>query len=295
MKLWQKLLAGAVVVGGAVGVYFLIPVKGPERDLTLVADAAHGEYLLRVGGCIACHTDFQNEGAELAGGAPLETAFGSFVPPNITSDAEAGIGDWTLAEFSNAMSNGEGKSYFDQFYPAFPYDNYTLLSDQDVVDLYAALMESEAVAEPAADHSVMFPFNIRLAMLGWKRLFFSPERFTPDPDRSDLYNRGKYLAEGPAHCGACHTPRNIFGARDEGMKYAGVTGGSPGGNAPAITADALVAAGYDRTWLIEVLQGGVTPEFDVPGGAMFEVVSEGTSHWTDDDLNAIAAYLLNED
>ncbi|MDB2384217.1 cytochrome c, partial [bacterium] len=144
-------------------------------------------------------------------------------------------------------------------------------------------------------HSVAFPFNIRLAMLGWKRLFFTPQRFEPEAGRSDIFNRGKYLAEGPAHCGACHTPRNIFGARDHSQPYAGSDSGTPAGQVPAITPDALLTAGYDRAWVIEVLQGGVTPEFDVPGGAMFEVVSEGTSHWTDDDLNAIAAYLLNED
>ena len=111
MKLWQKLLAGAVVVGGAVGVYFLIPVKGPERDLTLVADAAHGEYLLRVGGCIACHTDVQNEGAELAGGAPLETAFGI-----CQSSYDGRVGFPFVRKFAVATILGVGVSNRDLWY-----------------------------------------------------------------------------------------------------------------------------------------------------------------------------------
>lgn len=295
MRGWRWILALILIVGGAAGVYFLTPVEGPARDLTLAGDAERGNYLLRLGGCIACHTDSKNEGPLLAGGAPLETPFGAFVPPNITSDKEAGIGSWTLAEFSNAMSNGQGRSYFDQLYPAFPYDNYTLMRDQDVVDLYAALMASDPVAQKATEHSVSFPFNIRLAMLGWKHLFFHPERFSPEPGRSDTYIRGKYLAESLAHCGACHTPRNMFGARDESQHVEGSSGGSPAGKVPAITKDALLAAGYDRAWIADVLNGNVTPSFDVPGGAMAEVIFEGTVYWTDEDRDAIAAYLLDED
>lgn len=292
---WRGLLAILVVIGIGVAVYFLRPVVGPERNLDLVADAERGTYLLRIGGCVACHTDTKNEGAFLAGGTALTTPFGSFVPPNITSDDEAGIGAWTLAQFSDAMSNGQGANYLHQYYPSFPYDNFTLMSDQDIVDLFAGLQATDAVAEKAPDNEVMFPFNIRLAMLGWKNLFFTPARYEPDPDRSDLYNRGKYLAEGPAHCGACHTPRNIFGARDESQHFMGSPSGTPAGRVPAIDTESLVAAGYDRAWLVEVFKGGVTPAFDVPGGAMFEVVSESTSHWNDEDLEALAAYLLDED
>ncbi|WEK04770.1 MAG: cytochrome c [Candidatus Devosia phytovorans] len=280
----------AVAAVGA-GVYFLKPVNGPARDLTLTGDAARGDYLMRLGGCVACHTDVANGKAFLSGGAGLETQFGIFVPPNITSDPEAGIGSWTVAQFSDAMSNGMGPQ--GHLYPAFPYENYTLMSDQEIVDLYAALMATEPVSEPAAESQIPFPFNIRLAMAGWKNLFFTPERFVPEAGRSDSYNRGKYLALGPAHCVACHTPRNALGALEWDQAMAGSPGGT-GGRAPAITRQALLDGGYDEASLAQTLMDGFTPNFDVLGGPMGEVITDSTSLWTDEDRAALAEYLLAE-
>src|SRR6187402_414003 len=98
MRRWLVVLGVLAVVGIGAAVYFLRPVTGPERDLTLVGDVARGNYLIVLGGCVACHTDAANGRAFLSGGAGLVTPFGTFVPPNITSDPEAGIGDWTLAQ-----------------------------------------------------------------------------------------------------------------------------------------------------------------------------------------------------
>lgn len=274
-----------VVTGFATTAFMLRPVNGPVRQLDLAsADPAHGEYLIRLGGCVACHTDTRNDGAFLAGGAPIESPFGTFVGPNITSDPVHGIGGWTLEQFATAMSEGitpDGSHY----YPAFPYANYTLMSDADIADLYAALQAVPPVAASAEDHQIGFPFNMRFGLAAWKNLFFAPARFEPDPDRSGLWNRGAYIVSGPGHCGACHTPRNIIG----GQTAAPLSGG----DAPAITADTLLALGYDREWLEEVLEGGVTPSFDIPGGTMAEVISESTTHWTGDDILAAATYLLD--
>lgn len=289
-KRWVGLIAVAVL-GAATAAYFLKPVTGPERDLTLVGDAARGDYVMRLAGCVACHTNAADGGAKLAGGVGLETAFGTFVPPNITSDPNAGIGDWTLAQFSDALSNGMGPQ--GHLYPAFPYENYTLMTDQDVVDLYAALMATEPVATPAAQSAVPFPFNVRLLMAGWKNLFFSPRRFELEAGKDEVYNRGKYLAMGPAHCVACHTPRNALGALQWDQAFAGSPGGT-GGRAPALTREALVAEGYDIVTLAQTLKDGFTPGFDVLGGPMGEVIADSTSFWTDEDLNAVATYLMAE-
>jgi mono/diheme cytochrome c family protein len=291
MRRWLVILGVLVIVGVGMAVYFLRPVTGPARDLTLVGDVERGNYLIRLGGCIACHTDTATGRAFLAGGAGLTTPFGTFVPPNITSDPEAGIGSWTLAQFSDAMSNGMGPQ--GHLYPAFPYENYTLMSDQEIADLYAALMATEPVSEPAAASQIPFPFNIRLAMAGWKNLFFSPARFVPEEGRSAGYERGKYLAYGPAHCVACHTPRNALGALDWDQAFKGSPGGT-GGKAPAITASALAGDGYDPTSLAQTLLDGFTPGFDVLGGPMGEVIKDSTSQWTDADRAAIAEFLLTE-
>lgn len=289
-KRWWT-LGAVLVVGIAAGVYFLKPVTRPARDLTLEGDASRGDYVMRLAGCVACHTNTAAGGPELAGGAGLDTAFGTFVPPNITPDLNAGIGAWTLQQFSDALSNGVGPQ--GHLYPAFPYENYTLMSDQDIADLYAALLAVKPVATPAAESAVPFPFNVRLLMAGWKNLFFTPRRFEPEAERDAAYNRGKYLATGPAHCIACHTPRNGLGALEWDKAFSGSPGGT-GGRAPPLTREALVAEGYDAAALAQTLRDGFTPGFDVLGGPMGEVIKESTSFWTDQDLNAVAVYLMAE-
>ena len=292
MRWWVWALGLVVVVGIGAAAFLLKPVNGPPRDLTLAGDPTRGAYLMRIGGCVACHTDSAKGVPMLAGGAPLESPFGRFVPPNITPDPEAGIGNWTIEMFSEAMSNGVGPE--GHLYPAFPYDGYTMMSDQEIVDLFAALQAVPPVAQAAPPHEVPFPFNIRLALAGWKNLFFHPDRYRPDPNRSAAWNRGRYLVVGPSHCIACHSPRNLLGAIEPGKELTGNPGGGTGGRAPAITREALVEEGYDKATLIEALKTGFTPSFDVLGGPMGEVVSEATAHWSDEDLDAVAEYLLAE-
>jgi mono/diheme cytochrome c family protein len=293
MRRWHWVLLILVVIGMGVGLFLLQPVNGPARDLALAGDAERGAYLIRIGGCVSCHTDSRNGGAVLAGGPALATPFGTFFAPNITSHPEAGIGSWTLEQFARAMSDGEGLE--GHLYPVFPYDNFTLMTDQDLADLFAALKAAPASASVAPEHEVAFPFNMRLALAGWKNFFFRPQRYRPDPARSERWNRGRYLAMGPAHCVACHSPRNLLGAIEPGREFTGNPAGGPGGRTPPITPEALASEGYDQALLVEALKTGFTPNFDVLGGAMGEVIADGTSHWTDGDLEAVAAFLLGKD
>jgi mono/diheme cytochrome c family protein len=289
MRIWRWLLLLVVIVGVGVAVYLFKPVSGPARDLTLTADATRGAYVMTLGGCVACHTDTKNNGPLLAGGAPLKTPFGNFVPPNITPDPDAGIGKWTLADFSDALSNGHGPNGY--LYPPFPYTSYTTLTDQDLVDLFAALKAIPPVNKPAPPHDIGFPFNIRLANLAWQNLFFTPHRFAPDAAHSTLWNRGAYIANGPGHCVECHSPRNPLGAIVKGQEFTGAPKGSVGGRAPPLTADALKAF-YAEADLEDTLKTGVSSSGDDLGGEMAEVVKDSTSKWTDDDRHAVAAYLL---
>lgn len=290
MRVWWWLLAAVVVVGLGVAVYMLKPVTGPPRDLTLVGDATRGQYLIRLGDCVTCHTDAKNGVAELGGGPGLVTPFGTFYAPNITSDPNAGIGSWTLEQFSNAVSNGEGPQ--GHLYPAFPYENYTLMSDQEVVDLFAALQQVPPVTTPAKPHEVAFPFNIRPLLAGWKNLFFTPRRYEADASHSEVWNRGRYLVEGPGHCVMCHSPRNLLGAIERGKELTGNPAGGTGGKAPALTAARLTEEGYDVAAIASALSDGFTPEFNVLGSAMGEVIADGTSQWTQEDREAVASYLL---
>jgi mono/diheme cytochrome c family protein len=292
MRIWQGVALAVVVVGVATAAYMLKPVNGPARDLTLTGDATRGAYLIRLGDCVSCHTDKAKGGVELAGGPALATQFGTFYAPNITSDKTHGIGGWTLAQFSRAMSDGEGPD--GHLYPVFPYEQYTKMSDQDIVDLYAALQAVPADPTPSKPQELSFPFNIRLTLAGWKNLFFSPTRLVADSAHSEQWNRGRYIVEGPGHCVACHSPRNALGALENGKELTGNPAGGVGGKTPSLKADVLGKEGYDATSLASVLKDGFTPDFDVLGGAMGEVITDGSSHWTDEDRAAVAAYLLNQ-
>jgi len=160
-----RLVLGIVVaLVIAAGVVFLVPVTGPARDLTLTPDPDHGDYIIRLGACITCHTDKKNGGRPLAGGGPLKTRFGTFHAPNITPDKSTGIGDWTLRQFSDAISNGNGPD--GNLYPVFPYTYFTQMSDQDVVDLYAALMRRDAIRNRPPPDDIPFPFSLRLLVSG---------------------------------------------------------------------------------------------------------------------------------
>ena len=292
MRPWQWLLIVVVIAGIGAAIVMLRPVNGPARNLTLAGNAEQGAYLIRLGDCITCHTDSKNGGAVLAGGPGLATQFGTFYAPNITPHAEAGIGSWTIEQFSKALSDGEGPQ--GHLYPAFPYEHYTRMSDREVADLFAALKDIPADATPSRPHEVLFPFSVRLSLAGWKNLFFRPQRYTADAARTEQWNRGRYLVTGPGHCVACHSPRNLLGGIESGRELTGNPAGGPGGRTPPITRAALAGEGYDASLLVEALKTGFTPNFDVLGSAMGEVINDGTSHWSDEDLAAVAAYLLDD-
>jgi mono/diheme cytochrome c family protein len=286
------IVAVVVVIAAGIGIYMLTPVRGAARDTTLVGDATRGEYLLRLGGCVTCHTDPKNKDAVLAGSqsAGLKTPFGTFYPPNITSSKDHGIGSWTLAQFASALSDGEGPQ--GHLYPAFPYDTYTQMSDQEVADLFAALQAVPPNETPSTPHDVAFPFNQRWLMAGWKHLFFHPQRFAPDPTKSAEWNRGRYIVYGPGHCVTCHSPRNALGGIDPGQELGGNPGDGPGGKAPPLLKASLEKHQYDVDSLASTLNDGSTPEMDSLGHAMGEVIEDETSQWTDEDRKAVATYLM---
>ena len=249
--------------------------------------------MLRLGGCVTCHTDEKNRGAFLAGGRALGSPYGTFYTSNITPDPATGIGGWSTADFVRAMTEGvspDGHPYF----PAFPYTSYTKMRLDDLVDLKAYLDTVEPVANPVPDHDLRFPFGFRPLLRGWQLLFFEKGTFQPDPARSDTWNRGAYIVNGPGHCAECHTPRNALGGRQDDRFLAGTRDGPDGKPVPNITPhpeDGI--GGWSKTDLTFALKTSILPDGDVFGGAMAEVVEDATSHWTDQDREAVAEYLLH--
>ena len=144
------------------------------------------------------------------------------------------------------MSNGEGPQ--GHLYPAFPYDAYTLMSDQEIVDLFAALKAVAPVAEPAPPHEVMFPFNIRLAMAGWKNLFFQPAALRArsgevggmEPRRLSR-QRSRPLRDLPL------AAQPASARSRPGKEFTGNQAGGPGGARPSITARGADPQGIHAT------------------------------------------------
>ena len=74
-------------------------------------------------------------------------------------------------------------------------------------------MTREPVSFEAPANELAFPFKRSHAARGVEApVFFGTGEYETDASRDEEWNRGAYLAEGLGHCGACHTPRNRFGA-----------------------------------------------------------------------------------
>jgi len=284
------LLVPVLVVASAAGAYALTwrtsyaPVTRPDPASFEPELVAKGAQLAAVGNCIACHT--VPGGDAFAGGLPVPTPFGTIYSSNITPDEGTGIGTWSLAAFRRSLQEGVDREGH-HLYPAFPYDQFTLLSDDDVEALYAYLMTRPAVEYQPPANEVAFPLNIRAAVAGWKLLFLDDGRFVPDPDQSDQWNRGAYLAEGLGHCGGCHTPRNALGARERDEAWNG--GMAEGWTAYPINGNSPAPIPWTSDALAFYLRNGWHQDHGVSRGPMAEVTGN-LGRLSDEDVEAIAFY-----
>ena len=262
------------------------------RDYSgLSGDANRGFYIARVAGCITCHRAAGEGESLFSGGLPIESRAGTYIVPNITPHSEDGIGNWTLEDFARSLTEGldpEGGHYF----PVYPYPFYTRLTSQDIVDLWEAVTSVPPVAGRAPGHKLKLFYRMRGAVGGWKSRFLKTGELAPDGGRSEQWNRGRYLAEGPAHCGACHTPRGAMGGRDLSRRYQGGVE-KVGSNGPDITAETLKANGWTEGDLAWSLRSGIMPGGDTYGSSMAQVVQHGTRYLSNADLAAIANYFFD--
>jgi mono/diheme cytochrome c family protein len=251
---------------------------------------ARGAYLAHAADCVSCHTDSAHGGQPYAGGRAIATRFGTFYSPNITPDAETGIGRWGDAQFLRALHDGvrpDGANYF----PVFPYPSFTKINDADALAIKAYLFSLPPVRQANRAHDVAFPLSWRFLQTGWKLLFFSAGRFQPATEHSAAYNRGAYLVTALAHCGECHTPRNWLGATEPDRFLAGNPDGPEGNKVPNITPDRKTGIGdWSEGDIVTLLATGQTPDFDFVGDGMAEVV-KSTARLTEADRRAIAVYL----
>jgi mono/diheme cytochrome c family protein len=246
-----------------------------------------GEYLARAGDCVACHT--ADKARPFAGGLPIDTPFGTIVTPNITPDPDTGIGQWSDADFLRAMHEGIGKGG-ERLYPAFPYAEYTKVTDQDVLAIRAYLNTLAPIHYTPPGNSLKFPFNQRWLMVFWNLFNFTEGRFVPDPKQSAEWNRGAYLVQGLAHCEECHTPRNFTQGLKSSSRFSGAM--QAGWHAYNITSDRNSGVGsWSDDELVSYLSTGAAPGRANAAGPMAEVVTDSTQYLTREDLGSIVAYL----
>jgi fructose 5-dehydrogenase cytochrome subunit len=253
-------------------VALLIAASGCASALAAGSDEiARGKYIATASDCEACHT--QPGGKPLAGGLPLKSPLGVIYSSNITPSRQYGIGNYSLQQFSSALRRGiRGDGA--HLYPAMPYASYV-----------------QPVDEPAAKQtSLPFPYNMRFSMVFWNALFLDSKPFEQDPSQSAEWNRGKYLVDGAAHCGECHTPRGFLMQQKHSQEFGGAVIGS--WYAPNITPDAISGIGaMSADELFRYLKLGKVAGKAQAGGEMALAVQLGFSRLSDEDLHAMVTYL----
>ena len=271
------------------GYYPSYPKPMPTTNADAQQQIERGEYLAKIGDCIACHTNVKGKTPAFAGGLPIATPFGTFYSPNITPDKKTGIGNWTEQDFIRAIKDGrdpDGHNYF----PVFPYLYFSNMTDDDVRAMYAYFMSIPPVEQKNIPQP--FPFGVpgaRFSLWGWNLLFFYPESEVKyNPDESPEWNRGKYIVDGLGHCSMCHTPLNVLGAPKNDYY---LTGSFVDGYwAPNITRYGLHSA--DHRQIADVfLKGQLLNQAGPVAGPMAEVNHNSLGYLTETDRLAIATYL----
>ena len=285
------LFLSLIVAFGSLFLWATAPASPPEQPGG-ARDLANGETVFNIAGCASCHAAPKADGDAklvLAGGERFPTEFGTFVAPNISPDPNVGIGGWSEADFLNAVLNGVSPAGA-HYYPAFPYASYARMTVADAADLWAYIQTLPPSATPSEPSEVGFPFNIRRGLGLWKRLHVRTGSIREIGEADPALARGRYLVEGPGHCGECHTPRDVTGGMILSQWLRGAPNPDGRGRIPALAGPDAKIADWSDLDLAEYLRSGFTPDYDSAGGTMVDVI-ENTAKLSDEDRMAIGAYL----
>jgi mono/diheme cytochrome c family protein len=270
------------------------PIYSADSAVADDLQIERGKYLALAGNCSSCHTA-ESDGY-MAGGVAFETPFGKIYSTNITPDADTGIGNWTGVHFLNSMRHGI-RPDGEHLYPVFPYTSFTKVTDEDVAALFAYLKSIPAIRRETPENEMSFPFNMRSLMSAWKSMYFEAGVYEADNEESAEWNRGAYIVEALAHCGACHSPRNYLGAEHPDMAMSGglYTDTVPGGklrpwSAPNLTSAPNGLGLWPAGEVAAYLKTGINSYVET-FGPMNEVILNSTRHLSDDDIDAMAVYL----
>ncbi len=168
------------------------------------------------------------------------------------------------------------------------------MTEQDLLDLKAYLDVQPAVSTPSKPHKLPFPLEQRSLLAFWKWFNFQSKDFVYNKKKSASWNRGAYIVQGPGHCTQCHTPRNISGGLDQELFLAGSEEGLDKDVVPALRTDLnSELANWEVGDITFALETGLKPDGDTLERSMAHVVENSTSLLNEEDLQAIAEYLLS--
>ena len=267
-----------------------LPAMVPHASsgATDATQISRGRLLALQGNCAGCHT--APAGKDYAGGPPLPTPFGVAFAGNLTPDDATGLGRWTADDFWRALHQGrspDGRVLL----PVFPYTAYTHVRREDSDALYAYLRSLPAVVQINRPQEIRFPYGTQFALTAWQWLYFrAADPATEEASRGRMtpcQARGAYLVQGLGHCAVCHAPRGALGASADDA-----TGGTTpiqGWFAPSLHPSAGVTASPAEAYTL--LKTGQSARSAVLG-PMASVVFRSTQHWPDEDLRAVADYLV---
>jgi mono/diheme cytochrome c family protein len=288
---WKVFVPGPMAFAGgstvALADYHGADPTGVPAALAKADQIKRGEYLARAADCMPCHT--APGGSAFAGGLAIPLPFGTLYSVNITPDKNTGIGNYSDEDFLNALRRGIRRDGT-RLYPAMPYTSYTYMTDADALAIKAYLFSLPAVHADNRANTLTFPFNQRWGMIFWSLLFNADARFAPDTAQTPEWNRGAYIAEALAHCGECHTPRNLLFALDNRKKFEGAL--TAGWKAFNITSDKGTGIGaWSDDEVFAYLAEGHAPGRGTAAGPMGEAVDQSFSRMAPGDIHAVVNYL----
>lgn len=285
-----------ILPGHLRGIVFALALLGADSGMAggasgqepLLLGGSRGEYLARVGDCVACHT--QHGGEPFAGGFAMPTPFGTLYSPNITPDKATGLGNWTAAQFYQMLHTGRARDGT-LLYPAMPFPAYTKITRADSDQIFAFLQSLKPVSKVNRENELRFPYNNRSLMYGWRLLYFSEGEFSPTPGQSARFNRGAYLVQGLGHCASCHSTINALGGSGDDSAFAGGLIPLQNWYAPSLTSNQESGLGsWSVADIAALLKGGSSAKGAVYG-PMAEVTHNSLQYLTNDDAACMATYL----
>ncbi len=294
MRLFSKRNFGGLALLAALGfgVFWVASTPHPLTAADIPAHTANlenGHLLYNIGGCVSCHGDANGTPA---GGKPLQTPIGTLYPPNLTADAETGLGKWTDVDFVNAMQKGLSPAG-SHLIPAFPYTSYAHMKVEDVLDIKTYLASLPPVKNQTPAHDIFAEPVLRRGLGLWQWLGLDETKWQPDTAQSASWNRGAYLVNGPGHCSECHTPRTIFMSSNTAKMFAGGPHPEGKGTVPSLR-DLIGRKRYkDAADLVLAFQNGEALGYDKMSSGGMGAVQSNLAKLPEDDLKAIAEYITS--